>query len=60
MYIQPLSGPIDLTVVEVVNPECHKLITKKYLDFIMPDSSSLLTINNTASIAKLRTLYNWT
>jgi hypothetical protein len=28
VYVQPQTGPIDLTVVEVVDPESHKLITK--------------------------------
>jgi hypothetical protein len=30
VYVQPQTGPIDLTVVEVVDPEGHKLITNKY------------------------------
>jgi hypothetical protein len=51
VYIQLQTGPIDLTVVEVVDPEGHKLITKKYLDSTMPDPSSYLTINDTAAIA---------
>jgi hypothetical protein len=51
VYIQPQTGLIDLTVVEVVDPEGHKLVTKKYLDSVIPDSSTFLTINNTTSIA---------
>jgi hypothetical protein len=51
VYVQPQTGPIDLTAVEVVDPEGHKLITKKYLDSAIPDSSSLLTINDSAAIA---------
>jgi hypothetical protein len=51
VYVQPQTGQIDLTVVEVVDPEGHKLITKKYLDSAIPDSSSLLTINDTTTIA---------
>jgi hypothetical protein len=47
VYVQPQTGPIDLTVVEVVDPEGHKLITKKHLDSTMPDPSSYLTINDT-------------
>jgi hypothetical protein len=46
VYAQPQTGPVDLIVVEVHG---HKLITKKYLDSMMPDS--FLTINDTASIA---------
>jgi hypothetical protein len=41
VYVQPQTGPIDLTVVEFVDPEGHKLITKKYLDSTMPDPSSI-------------------
>jgi hypothetical protein len=28
VYVQPQTGPIDLTVVEVPDPDGHKLITK--------------------------------
>jgi hypothetical protein len=65
VYIKPQTGPIDLTVVEVVDPEGHKLITKKYLDSVVPDSSTFLTINDTASIANSGhyvigyDVYNW-
>jgi spermidine synthase len=32
MYVQPQTEPIDLIVVEVVDPEGHKLITKNILN----------------------------
>jgi hypothetical protein len=54
VYIQPQTNPINLTVIKVINPENHKLITKKYLNSAMPNSSSLLTINDTG----YWTLYN--
>jgi hypothetical protein len=41
--------PSDLIVVEVPNPDDNKLITKKYLESVVPDS--FLTINDTAAIA---------
>jgi hypothetical protein len=51
VYVQPQTGAVDLIVVEVVDPEGHKLITKKYLKSVVPDSSTFLTIKDTASIA---------
>jgi hypothetical protein len=48
VYVQPQTGPFDLIVVEVPNPDDNKLITKKYLDYTIPDS--FVTINDTAAI----------
>jgi hypothetical protein len=46
----PLEEQTDLIVVELVDPEGHKLITKKYLEYVVSDLSTFLTINDTASI----------
>jgi hypothetical protein len=47
VYVPPV--PSDHIVVKVPNPDDNKLITKKYLDSVMPDS--FLTINDSAAIA---------
>jgi hypothetical protein len=50
VYAQPQTGPVDLIVVKVPNPDDNKLITKKYLEYVVSDLSTFLTINDTASI----------
>jgi hypothetical protein len=49
VYVPPISS--DLIVVEVPDPDGNKLIPKKYLDSVVPDLSSFLTINDTSPIA---------
>jgi hypothetical protein len=52
VYVPPVSS--DLIVVELLNPDDNKLITKKYLDSTTPDPSSFLTIKDSPAIADTR------